>query len=300
MLDVCLLGTGGTVPLKTRWLSSAILRYNGRSILMDCGEGTQIALKMSGFTFKSIDVICITHFHADHISGLPGFLLTMGNEGRCENVTIIGPVGTKKVVDSLSIITPGLMFDIDVLEVSNDDERFYFDEYDIVAFKVKHRINCLGFSVNIQRPGKFDVDKAKLNNVPMKIWSNLQRENDVIYEGIKYTQDMVLGPERKGIKVVYSTDTRPCDNLVLNSRDADLLILEGMYATSDKDQMAKEKMHMTFKEAGMIAKKCNAKRLWLTHFSPSLPEPQMYADDVISVFNNTEIGYDSKKDTIKF
>ena len=103
MLDVCLLGTGGTMPLKNRWLSSAIFRYNGHCILMDCGEGTQVALKSAGFTFKPIDVICLTHFHADHVSGIPGMLLSMGNEGRTESVLIIGPKGTAKIIASLRL-----------------------------------------------------------------------------------------------------------------------------------------------------------------------------------------------------
>ena len=140
MLDVCLLGSGGTMPLKNRWLSSAVFRYNGRIILTDCGEGTQIAFKSAQYTFKSIDVICITHFHADHISGLPGMLLSMGNEGRTEPVLILGPKGTRKVVSSLRIIAPDLPFDIEIAEFENDEETYYFDGFEITAFKVSTSI----------------------------------------------------------------------------------------------------------------------------------------------------------------
>ena len=104
MLDICLLGTGGMMPLPKRWLTALMARFNGSSLLIDCGEGTQIAIKEKGWTFKPIDTICFTHFHADHISGLPGLLLTMGNADRTEPLTLIGPKGLRKVVESIRTI----------------------------------------------------------------------------------------------------------------------------------------------------------------------------------------------------
>ena len=112
MLDVCLLGTGGMMPLPYRWLTSLLVRYNGSSLLIDCGEGTQIAIKEKGWSFKPIDVICFTHYHGDHISGLPGLLLTMGNADRTEPLTLIGPKGLERVVNSLRVIAPELPFQI--------------------------------------------------------------------------------------------------------------------------------------------------------------------------------------------
>ena len=108
MLDVCLLGTAGMMPLPHRWLTAALMRYNGSNLLIDCGEGTQIAIKEKGWTFKPIDAICFTHYHADHISGLPGLLLTMGNTDRREPLTMIGPKGLERVVNSLRVICPEL------------------------------------------------------------------------------------------------------------------------------------------------------------------------------------------------
>ncbi len=300
MLDVCLLGSGGTMPLKNRWLSSAVFRYNGRIILTDCGEGTQIAFKSAQYTFKSIDVICITHFHADHISGLPGMLLSMGNEGRTEPVLILGPKGTRKVVSSLRIIAPDLPFDIEIAEFENDEETYYFDGFEITAFKVNHRVTCFGYRIDIERVGKFDSDKALYNNVPQKVWGMLQKEESVVYEGKTYTQDMVLGPKRKGIRAVYCTDTRPCESIECNCFEADLAILEGMFGSDEKEQRAKESMHMTFSEAATIAKRANCKKLWLTHFSTSMPDASLYIDEAKSIFENSEIGYDSKSECIKF
>ena len=119
MLDVCLLGTGGMMPLPKRWLTSLMLRYNGKGILIDCGEGTQLAMKEQGWSFHNIDVICFTHYHADHISGLPGLLLSMGNADRKEPVIMIGPKGLKRVVSSLRVIAPELPFEIEYIDKSS-------------------------------------------------------------------------------------------------------------------------------------------------------------------------------------
>ncbi len=300
MIDVCLLGTGGTMPLKSRWLSSALVRHNGKCVLFDCGEGTQIALKCANFTFKPIDVICLTHFHADHVSGLPGMLLSMGNEGREQPVLIIGPRGTRKVVSSLCTIAPGLTFDIEVAELINPDETFYFNGFTITAFKVNHAVSCYGYRIDVPRAGKFDVEKAKANNVPLPVWSQLQKEESAKYEGKTYTSDMVLGEKRKGIRFVYSTDTRPTESLYENCRGANLAILEGMYGTDEKESHAKIKMHMTFAEAADIASKANAQELWLTHYSPSMPNPQDYISEAQSIFPQTQLGFDGKTKTIYF
>lgn len=118
MLDICLLGTGGMMPLPKRYLTSMMARYNGSSILIDCGEGTQIAMKEVGWSPKPIDVMLFTHYHADHISGLPGLLLGMGNAERSEPITMVGPRGLERVVNSLRVIAPELPFEINYIELS--------------------------------------------------------------------------------------------------------------------------------------------------------------------------------------
>ena len=300
MLDVCLLGTGGTMPLKNRWLSSAVFRYNGHIILADCGEGTQIAFKMASFLFKSIDVICLTHFHADHVSGIPGMLLSMGNEGRVEPLLIIGPRGTRRVISSLRVVAPDLPFVVEVAEIENDEETYYFDGFEITAFKVIHQVDCYGYRIDVPRVGKFDVDKAKSNDVPVKVWGMLQKEETVVFEGKKYTSDMVLGDSRKGIKAVFCTDTRPCEAIERNCANADLAILEGMYGSDEKEGDAKIKMHMTFGEAATIAKNAECKALWLTHFSPSLPEPELFIEEARAIFPDVYVGHDGMKTVINF
>lgn len=192
MLDVCLLGTGGMMPLPNRWLTSLLARYNGSSILIDCGEGTQIAIKEKGLTFKPIDVICFTHFHADHVSGLPGLLLTLGNAERTEPLTIIGPKGVERVVNSLRAIAPELPFKINCIEITEPTKSFNINGYILEAFKVNHNVTCYGYTIKIPRAGKFDPKKAEQNEVPRSMWSKLQKGAIIEENGKTYTQDMIL------------------------------------------------------------------------------------------------------------
>lgn len=284
MFEVCLLGTGGMMPLPHRWLTSLMVRYNGINVLIDCGEGTQVALKEKGWSPKPIDLILFTHYHADHISGLPGMFLTLGNSERTEPVTLIGPKGLKKVVESLLIIAPQLPFEINYIEIEGDSQRIDFKDFHIDAFKVNHNVTCYGYSISIDRAGRFDSDKAKALNIPLNYWSKLQKGETIQDETGEYTPEMVMGPPRKGIKVTYTTDTRPCKNIPLFAKDSDLFICEGMYGDTEMLDKAKEHKHMTFAEAATMAKEANVQEMWLTHYSPSLFKPKEYIDNARSIF----------------
>lgn len=294
MLDICLLGTGGMMPLPYRWLTSLMARYNGKSILIDCGEGTQIAMKEKGWSPKPIDIICFTHFHADHISGLPGMLLTMGNAERTEPLLVIGPKGLTKVVSALRIIAPELPFNIECLELTEAEQTLQFDGFRIEAFKVNHNTICYGYNIVVERIGKFDVDKAKARGIDVRYWNRLQKGETIETEQGVLTPDMVIGPPRKGIKLTYCTDTRPTDSIVRNAKGADLFICEGMYGEPDKVQKAKEHKHMTFYEAAELAKEANVGELWLTHYSPSLIRADDYMGEVRKIFPNALAGKDGK------
>lgn len=288
------------MPLPYRWLTSLMLRYNGSSLMIDCGEGTQIAVKEAGLSFKPIDILCVTHFHADHISGLPGLLLTMGNAERTEPLTIIGPQGLERVVSALRIIAPELPFPIECVEIAEPEANLEKNGYHIHAFRVRHNVTCYGYSVEIPRGGRFDVERAKALGVPLKLWNRLQKGETVEQDGAVYTPDMVLGPERKGLKVTYCTDSRPTDAIVEAASGADLFICEGMYAEKDKLAKAKQYKHMTFYEAAEMAKRAGVAELWLTHFSPSLMRAEDYMPAVRKIFANAYLGKDGKSVELMF
>ena len=265
MLDVCLLGSGGMMPLPYRWLTALMMRYNGSSVLIDCGEGTQIAVKEKGWSFKPIDVICFTHFHGDHISGLPGLLLTMGNAERTEPLTLVGPKGLERVVNALRVIAPELPFPIEFIELTKAEEEVELSGYHIKAFRVNHNVTCYGYSIEIKRAGKFNLEKAQSLNIPKNYWNRLQKGETITDGDTVYTPDMVMGAPRKGIKLVYCTDTRPTESIARNAKGADLFICEGMYGEKDKQVKAVTNKHMTFYEAARLAKEADVKEMWLTH-----------------------------------
>lgn len=300
MLDVCLLGTSGMMPLPRRALTALMTRFNGSSLLIDCGEGTQVSIREKGWSIHSIDTICITHVHGDHISGLPGLLLSMGNAERTQPLTIIGPRGTKRVVEALLIIAQGLPFEIHFIELT---EKFWHIErngYLLEAFRLNHTVPCYGYSQIINRAGKFDVSRAKENQVPMKLWNPLQKGETIEFEGRTYSPDMVLGPTRKGLKVTYCTDTRPIPEIAQSAKNADIFICEGMYGDTEQGAKARENKHMTFAEAAMLAKEAGAAELWLTHYSPSLIRPDDYIEETRKIFSNTKPGKERKTAELNF
>ena len=294
MLDVCLVGTGGMMPLPRRWLTALLTRYNGSSLLIDCGEGTQVAIKEKGWSFKPIDVICFTHYHGDHISGLPGLLLTMGNAERTEPLTLIGPRGLERVVNALRVIAPELPFELKFIEINGPEQVFEINGYKITAFKVNHNVLCYGYTLEILRQGKFSPERARKQGIPLKYWNPLQKGQTIQDGENVYTPDMVLGPKRKGLKVTYTTDTRPTESILKNAPGSDLFICEGMYGEDEKLEKAKGYKHMTFREAAILARDAGVKEMWLTHYSPSLIRPDEYMDTVREIFPNAYPGKDGK------
>jgi len=294
LLDVSLPGTGGTVPRYDRFLSCCYMRYMGAGLLIDCGEGTQLSVKKAGFSLAKTEIILLTHFHADHCSGLPGYLLSMGNDGRTAPLTIAGPRGVAEIVKNLTCIATELPFRIKTVELG-DFDTLSLCGFCITAFEVRHSCRCLGYDVRISRAGKFDREKAEANGVPMKYWSRLQKGEEI--DG--FTPSMVLGRSRRGIHVTFATDSRPVDIISTMAAEADLLICEGMFER-DKSDRARESSHMTIADAAKIARDAECEELWLTHYSPALPDPEEYFHEATDIFKNTVLSHDGHTKTIHF
>ena len=312
MVDICLLGCGGGMPMPFRSLSSTILNFKGRKILIDCGEGTQVSMKIAGTGFKDIDLICITHCHGDHIVGLPGLLATIGNSGRIQPLTIIGPSGITEVVNGLRVIAKYLPYEINIIENPKEvkfdinKEKLELSKENgqliLSCLEVEHSSPCLGYSFYFKRDRKFSLEKAEENNVPKVLWNKLQKGNNekIIYDGKTYKKEMVLGEERRGIKLSLITDTRPLKDIITFIKDSDLFICEGTYGDDADIEKAIKNKHMTFREAATIAQNAKVQNLLLTHFSTAMNDPEVYLNNSKEVFNNTIIGFDRYNVTLNF
>ena len=304
MLDFCLLGTGGMTPMPNRWLTSLMVRCSGSDILVDCGEGTQIAMKEAGWSPKSIDIICFTHFHADHIAGLPGMLLNIANADRTEPLIMVGPKGLFNVTKSLRCIAPDLPYELRFVELDQETEQYRIGTYTVSCFRVKHNLPCYGYSFYVPRNGRFNPERAMELEIPMEYWNRLQKGETVEDKKRKriFTPDMVLGPERKGLKLTYSTDTRPCENLRAAASGSDVLIAEGIYGEEGSEEKARAYKHMTMREAAQLAASCDELpgELIFTHYSPSMLHPKQYLDEIRKIFPNAVCGKDGMVRELSF
>ena len=293
MVEVTLLGTGGSMPLPTRYLSATLLHYKGRKILIDCGEGTQVSMREINSGFKSLDVICLTHLHGDHINGLPGLLATVGNSNRTDPLIIIGPIGTHSVLEAIKVLIPYLPFDLQIIEkgFQADSKPFQYlnGEIEICTLDLNHSSPCLGYRFEVKRRPKFDLVKAMENKVPKYLWNKLQKVGIEI-EG--YKPEQVMGENRRGIFISLVTDTRPIDEIIDFVEASDLFICEGTYGDDEDKQRAIDYKHMTFSEAATLAKKAKVKKLMLTHFGVALTEPGHFLENATKIFKCTEVGKD--------
>lgn len=290
MIDVTLLGTAATMPLPDRALASVLLRLGGRTILFDCGEGTQTAARKAKASLMKTDLIALTHYHGDHIFGLPGLLQTMGCLGRTDDLYITGPEGLKEVVEAILRLAGGLPYRIFLVPMPK--EGIPFGDGVLKGFYVNHRVSTFGYEFSLGRPGKFDAQRADELGVPNELRGALQHGENVTINGELITPEMVMGPERKGIKIVISGDTAPCDSLRKAAEEADLFICEATYGDEENLPDAEEYGHSTFSQAARLARDANAKRLWLTHFSQMLEEPEDYIQNAREIYPEAVIGRD--------
>ena len=301
MLEFCTLGTGGTLPIPERALSSLYVRVNGQGMLIDCGEGTQVGIRKLGWGFRCLDGMLLTHYHGDHCTGLAGLLLSLAKAGRDEPFHIWGPKGLKHVVEGLCVIVPPLPFPVYLHELPPEGGDAELIGLRIHAFPVDHGgIPCFGYRLTLERTAAFDPEKAKALGVPMQDWKRLQQGESVRVGLKKIRPEDVTGEKRKGITFIFSTDTRPCETLEKNCEGADLLVLEGMYGSEDKMPQALKNHHMLFAEAAGIAKKAGSGGLLLTHFSTSLEDPEEYLPEARNIFEKTWAAKDGQIVTMRY
>ena len=283
------------MPLPGRWLSSVLVRYGGHLVLFDCGEGTQISLRQLGWGIKDIDLILISHMHGDHVTGLPGLLLTQANSDRTDPVKIVGPPGLASVLSGLLVVAPHLPFEVQCLELQSPDS-FELLGLQVSCVAAEHHVACLAYRLDVARGRRFLPERARELGVPITDWRRLQRGEAVG----SVSAEAVLGPPRPGLSVGLVTDTRPTDAIARLVAGVDLLVCEATFGSDDDQPRAVERKHMTFREAASLALAAGTKQVVLTHFSPSVVEPLAFVDNARGVFPETVVGRDHLSWTLRF
>ena len=302
-MEIALLGTGGMLPLKNRFLTSCYIEHEGKAVLIDCGEGTQVAAAKAQIKISRIDVILITHTHADHITGLPGLLLSIANTDRCEPLDIFAPKTALNVIDALLTITGRLPFEVRInpLDIKNETSQ-HLNTIDPMlemrSLPLKHSTVCLGYSLTLRHKRVFLPEKADELGVPLRERKTLHNGVSITVDGREIPPDMVTSDPRPPQKITYVTDTLPIERIADFADGSALFICEGMYGDPDKKKSMNEKGHMLMQDACRLAGKADVKELWLTHYSPAEPDPSVYKNELVKLFPKVRISKDGRKTTI--
>ena len=278
MLTITLLGTAATMPLPERALTAAVAECGGHSLLLDCGEGTQTAARRAGVNLMRADAICLTHYHGDHIFGLPGLLQTLGAQGRTRPLVLLGPEGLLEVWRAVYALTGPLPYAVKPL-VCRAGQPVALDALSdgwpagatLLPVATKHRVRSLGYRLDLPRAGRFDPEKAR-----------------------------ALGAPRKGLRFVFSGDSAPCPALEQAAQGADLLLCDATYALPEQQEQAAQWGHSTFGQSAALAAKAGVKRLWLVHYSPMITDPEEHLAQAQSIFPAAECGFDGKRITLHY
>lgn len=287
------LGTGGSVPTKKRNLPSLAVRTDGGLVMFDCGEGTQKQFLIAKLGFNRQMKVLITHMHADHILGIPGLLHSMSFMGRSRDLEIYGPPGIRDFVKCVSeTVRFRSMFPVQTVEVRAGTIA-RTDAYSIKAAWADHGVPCLSYAlVENDKPGRFYPGKArKLGIQKGPLWKTLQMGKPVKVGRRRIDPSRVVGPPRKGLKITYAVDTRPCDRVVKLALGSDLLVHDGMF-DSDASERAREYGHSTATEAATVAKKSRSKNLALTHLSAVYDDTRQLLVEAKKIFPRTFVAED--------
>lgn len=307
MLTITLLGTAATMPLPERALTAAVAECGGHSLLLDCGEGTQTAARRAGVNLMRADAICLTHYHGDHIFGLPGLLQTLGAQGRTRPLVLLGPEGLLEVWRAVYALTGPLPYAVKPL-VCRAGQPVALDALSdgwpagatLQPVATKHRVRSLGYRLELPRSGRFDPEKARALGVPVTQWRLLQRGQAVPLAERMVQPAEVLGAPRKGLRFVFSGDSAPCPALEQAAQGADLLLCDATYALPEQQEQAAQWGHSTFGQSAALAAKAGVKRLWLVHYSPMITDPEEHLAQAQSIFPAAECGFDGKRITLHY
>ena len=305
MLTITLLGTAATMPLPDRALSAAFAACGGHGLLFDCGEGTQAAARRAGVNLMRADAVCLTHYHGDHLFGLPGLLQTLGAQGRTRPLLLVGPAGLSSAWGAVRALTGPLPYGVHLQQA---DQPLALEALSegwpagavLRPFATRHRVPSVGYRLELPRAGRFDPARAKALGVPVQQWSSLQQGRSVTVEGRTVAPAEVLGPPRKGLSLVFSGDTAPCAGLEEAAQGTDLLLCDATYALPEQEAQAAQWGHSTFGQSAALAARAGARRLWLTHYSPMITDPEEYLPQAQSIFPAAECGTDGKTITLRY
>ncbi len=292
-VSVTFLGTGGSVPSKFRNLPSVLLRRGPEVMLFDCGEGTQLQFLQARAGTNRKMRIFISHMHGDHVFGLPGLIHSLSFMGRTRELEIIGPKGIVDFIKSVNRAVklysryPILIREARSGRVVNEEE------YEVRAAPAQHGMPCFAYAfVEKPKPGKFDPAKAKRLGIPEgPLWKKLQTSRSVRVGRRMIQSKLVVGPPRRGVKVTYAVDTRPCTPVVRLAAKSDLLIHDSCFEESASAK-AKEYGHSTASEAAQVAKRSNSRRLALFHISAMYEDPAPLLAQAKSIFPETILSKD--------
>lgn len=300
MIDVLLLGTGAMMPLPGRYLSATLFRVGAHLHLIDCGEGTQVAMREHGWGFKRLDTILLTHFHSDHVAGLPGLMHTLAHSDKTEPLHIVGPVGTYRVVEGLFVIVGRLPFEVYIHEMEQADTLELPSGVVVTAAEGDHRGLVLAYRFDLDRGPAFLPGQAEALGIPKDKWSRLQQGESVTIGDRTIEPNQVLSGPREGVSFGLATDTRPTYAVAELMGGVDLLIAEGTYGDDSDAPKASERGHMTFREAAQLALDAGVGTLWLTHFGVGMTNPAEFLTNATDVFPQTVIGESGLTATITF
>ena len=306
MLTITLLGTAATMPLPDRALTAALAECGGHALLFDCGEGTQAAARRAGVNLMKLDAICLTHYHGDHIFGLPGLLQTLGCQGRERPLTLYGPEGLGEIWPALRTLAGPLPYPVRAVQLDTDPidlttlSSGWPAGAQLTPFRTRHRVPSVGYRLELPRAGRFDPARARALGVPVQQWKLLQQGQSVLVKGRTVAPAEVLGAPRRGLSMVFSGDTAPCAALEQAAQGADLLICDATYALPEQEAQAAQWGHSTFGQSAALAARAGAHRLWLTHYSPMITDPEADLPQAQSIFPAAVCGADGMQITLQY